>query len=234
LRFLMEKITKEAIPIRVLLADDHVLFRQGLGALLKSNGEVTIVGEATDGIEAVSLAEKFAPDVIIMDISMPKLSGLEATSQIVKRFPGIKVIILSRYDNYVQQALEFGALGYVHKDTAYDELKLALEAAKEGKPYLSPNVLQPVVSNYLQSTPGNCAITAYKKLTEREQEVFHLLVENYSRKDIAETLHISPKTVDRHKENMMEKLSVSKDEELIKLAAELAAELGKPLQEESE
>ncbi len=216
--------------MRVLLADDHALFRQGLGALLKSNGEVEIVGEAADGIEAVSLTEKLTPDVIIMDISMPKLSGLEATSQILNRHPGIKVIILSRFDNYVQQVLEFGALGYVHKDTAYDELKLALEAVKEGKPYLSPNVLQPVVSNYLQSAPGNCAITAYKKLTAREQEVFHLLVENYSRKEIAESLHISPKTVDRHRENLMEKLSVSKDEDLLKLATEL----GKPLQEESE
>jgi len=203
--------------VRVLLVDDHPLFRQGLQALLETNDTVEVVGEAGDGFEAVVLARKMTPDVVIMDINMPGHDGLEATRQIKECFPEVKVIILSRYAEqiYVNQALKSGALGYVHKDAVYDELLFAINTVKKDKPYLSPTVLQPVVNGYMQSTPSSQAMAVYNKLTAREKEVFKLIVKGRSRKIIAETLSISPKTVDRHRSNLMEKLNVRKEAEIV-------------------
>ena len=203
--------------MRVLLVDDHPLFRQGLQALLETNDTVEVVGEAGDGFEAVVLARKMTPDVVIMDINMPGHDGLEATRQIKECFPEVKVIILSRYAEqiYVNQALKSGALGYVHKDAVYDELLFAINTVKKDKPYLSPTVLQPVVNGYMQSTPSSQTMAVYNKLTAREKEVFKLIVKGRSRKIIAETLSISPKTVDRHRSNLMEKLNVRKEAEIV-------------------
>ena len=203
--------------MRVLLVDDHPLFRQGLQALLETNDTVEVVGEAGDGFEAVVLARKMTPDVVIMDINMPGHDGLEATRQIKECFPEVKVIILSRYAEqiYVNQALKSGALGYVHKDAVYDELLFAINTVKKDKPSLSPAVLQPVVNGYMQSTPSSQAMAVYNKLTAREKEVFKLIVKGRSRKIIAETLSISPKTVDRHRSNLMEKLNVRKEAEIV-------------------
>lgn len=206
--------------MRVLLVDDHPLFRQGLRALLKENDSIKVVGEASDGSEAVELTKKVTPDVVIMDISMPGYSGLEATRQIKEYFPGTKVLILSRHSDsiYVDQALKSGASGYVHKDAAFDELLIALDALKKDRPYLSPAVLQAVFNSYLQSTPATSAIATYEKLTDREKEVFNLLIKGCSRSVIADTLNISPKTVDRHKANLLDKLKLRKETEILQFA----------------
>ena len=206
--------------MRVLLADDHPLFRQGLRSLLEAKDTVEVVGEASDGSEAVSLTQKTAPDVVIMDISMPGYCGLDATKEIRELFPDIKVIILSGHsDNiYVDQALKAGALGYVHKDAVFDELTIALDAVTKDRPYLSPTVLQPVVSTYVNASPTTGAMAVYNKLTAREKEIFALMVKGRSRKIIAETLCISPKTVDRHRSNLLEKLNLRKEEEIQEFA----------------
>lgn len=204
--------------MRVLLADDHTLFRQGLKVLFESEKTFEVVGEAADGFQAVELAEELNPDLVIMDISMPGLGGLEATTHIREHHPEAKVIILSRHsDNaYVDQALRAGALGYIHKDAVYDELKLALDAAKKHMPYLSPKVLQNVVKGYI-NTSSTGAVETYNKLTAREKEICRLLVKNHNRKEIADILMISPKTVDRHRGNILEKLNLRKVEELKEL-----------------
>ena len=206
--------------MRVLLADDHPLFRQGLRALLEAKDAIEVVGEASDGSEAVNLAKQMTPDVVIMDISMPDYCGLDATKQIKEILPETKVIILSGHaDNiYVDQALKAGASGYVHKDAVYDELAIALDAVKKDRPYLSPTVLQPVVTSYINASPAAGAMSIYNKLTAREKEVFGLMVKGRSRSVIAQTLHISPKTVDRHKSNLLEKLNLQKELELLEFA----------------
>ncbi len=206
--------------MRILLVDDHSLFRQGLRALLEKEDSIEIVGESGDGFEAVALSTKVLPDVVIMDISLPGLSGLEATRQIREYVPGAKVIVLSGHsDNiYVDQALKSGAVGYVHKDAVYDELTLALEAVKKNRPYLSPTVLQPLINKYLESSPATGAMAVYDKLTSREKEVFNLLARNCSRSEIGKKLSISPKTVDRHRSSIMEKLNLTKDREVSQFA----------------
>jgi DNA-binding NarL/FixJ family response regulator len=206
--------------MKVLLVDDHPLFRKGLCALLENDSAVEVVGEASDGAEAVVLAAKYRPDVVVMDITMPGYCGLEATKQIREAYPEIKVIILSRHDDnvYVDQALKSGASAYVHKDAAYDELMIALDAVKKDRHYLSPAVLQPVVQRYMQATPTTGAMAVYSKLTEREKEVFMLMSQGRSRSTIAGSLSISPKTVDRHKSNLLKKLDVSKEAEILELA----------------
>jgi two-component system, NarL family, response regulator NreC len=207
--------------LRILIVDDHPLFRQGLRDLLGASDSVEIIGEASNGSEAVELALKLLPDLVFMDIALPGgYGGLEATRRIKEALPEVKVIMLSRHAEniYVEQSLKSGALGYVHKDAVYDELLIAMEAAKKDKPYLSPTVLQSVVNGYMQSTPTTQALTLFSTLTPREKEVFKLMVKGRSRKIIAETLDISPKTVDRHRINLSEKLKLYKEIEYVKFA----------------
>jgi len=213
--------------MRVLLVDDHAIFRQGLRALLEtkdSNAEV--VGEAEDGLEALALTAKKAPDLVVMDIYMPKLSGLQATKQIRERFPKTKVIILSSYADkvYVKEALKFGALGFVIKDAVFEELKVALNAVKNNKIYLSPGLLEPIVTHYMESPPVSKALKAYNNLTIREREIFKLFSQNCSRKEIAQSLQISPKTVDTHRFNLLQKLNINSETEIIEFAKILKQE----------
>ncbi|NLJ55477.1 MAG: response regulator transcription factor [Firmicutes bacterium] len=206
--------------LRVLLADDHAIVRQGLRSLIESGGTAKVVGEADDGREAVLLAEKMAPDVIIMDIAMPRLNGLEAVRQVKERFPEIKVIILSMYveDVYVYQALKAGANGYVLKSAAFEELKLAFDAIKRGEIYLSATVSQVLVREFLKTDPSPEVSRLLEKLTPREREVVQLLAEGKSRGEIAQTLLISPKTVDRHRENLKSKLNICKEKDFLHFA----------------
>jgi two-component system, NarL family, response regulator NreC len=206
--------------MRLLLVDNHPLFRQGLKVLLESEEGIEVVGEANNGEEALTLTRELNPDLIIMDISMPGYSGLEATRQIKEHYSDTKVLILSVHsDNtYVDQALKSGASGYVHKDAVYDELSFALDAVKKEMPYLSPVVLQPVIKRYINTSPASGAQAVYNKLTNREKEVLRLLIKNRSRTVIARTLNISPKTVDRHRSNLVKKLGISKESELMEFA----------------
>jgi len=213
--------------MRVLLVDDHAIFRQGLRALLETkDSNVEVIGEAEDGLEALALTAKKAPDLVVMDIYMPKLSGLQATKQIRERFPKTKVIILSSYADkvYVKEALKFGALGFVIKDAVFEELKVALNAVKNNKIYLSPGLLEPIVTHYMESPPVSKALKAYNNLTIREREIFKLFSQNCSRKEIAQSLQISPKTVDTHRFNLLQKLNINSETEIIEFAKILKQE----------
>ena len=206
--------------MRVIIADDHAILRQGLRSLLADEDRVKIVAEASNGREAVELADSLRPEIIIMDISMPILTGLEATRQIRARFPDIKVIMLSMHaqDSFVIQALQFGAHAYILKKAVFDELKLALDAVQNGEYYLSPAISRVLIDQLLQTSQLLPHITSYEKLTQREREVLQLMLEKRSRKDIAQLLSISPKTVDKHQENIKEKLDVHEEYDLLQFA----------------
>ncbi|MEC4890290.1 MAG: response regulator transcription factor [Nitrospira sp.] len=196
------------MPIRVVLADDHVLIRAGLRALLHSLPNVQVVGEASDGHEAVAVVEKIQPDVVIMDIAMANLNGLEAASRITRQWPKVRVIILSMHANeeYVGQALNAGATGYLLKGAEPAELELALKAAVRGETYLSPSISKPLVLDYLEHRKDKLGPAI--ELTARQREVLQLIAEGCSTKDIARKLGVSVKTVDSHRTELMRRLDI--------------------------
>jgi len=207
--------------LKVVLADDHIIFRQGLKELLEKKLEVEVIGEAGSGKEVVELVAELEPDVVIMDLAMPELNGLEATSLLTKNYPGVKVIILSMLmeDIYVYRALQAGVYGYVLKSSAYEELAMALRAAEREEVFFSPAVSRTIVDEYLRSSsPDSNKMDFYSRLTGREKEVLQLLAEDWDRTEIADALHLSVKTVDRHRENVKEKLELQTDKELREIA----------------
>jgi DNA-binding NarL/FixJ family response regulator len=206
--------------IRVVLADDHTILRQGLRSLLANEEDIVLVGEATDGREAVTLVEELLPDVVVMDISMKMLNGVEATRHIMEQNPAVKIVVLSIHheESYVGSALKAGAAGYVLKSSAYDELTQAIRAAARGELFLSPAISPVVVSGYLDSLKPKKFISSYERLTPRQRELLQLLAEGYTRRQIAELLHISPKTVSRHREDIMHNLDIHDDAGLVKFA----------------
>lgn len=209
--------------MRVVLVDDHTLFRQGLRTLLENQGACEIVGEAEDGRQAVSLVAETQPDVVVMDIAMRGLNGLEATRQIRRRFPETKVIVLSMHmvESYVQHALEAGASAYLLKSAAGSELAAAIESVASGGSYFSGPISRIIVEGYLEhvrSTSDKRARLAM--LTSREKEVLQLISEGHSYKEIASTLKISPKTVGQHRDRLMQKLGYRRTADLIRFALE--------------
>lgn len=194
--------------IRVLLADDHRLVRAGFRSLLKKMPSVEVVGEARDGREALELIGKHRPDVVFMDIAMPRMSGLEAMARAHRRFPKIKVLILSMHENeeYVMRALRAGASGYLIKDAAVGELARAIRAVVKGKSYFSPQVSKRAIANYLARIDGNNKTP--EKLTSRQREILQLIAEGNSTKEIAFSLGLSGKTVDAHRAQLMKKLGI--------------------------
>jgi len=202
--------------IRVLICEDHALFREGLRAVLREHARLEVVGEAAQGREAVEAALRLRPDVVLMDIEMPEMSGLEATRRIVKAGPGVKVLVLTLYDDeeVIASCLDAGASGYVLKDGPAAQLVYAIEAVQQGKRYLSPGALTKVVE-YGRSKPTR---TAYDLLTGREREVLKLLADGLTTKEIAAQLQVSVKTVDAHKTSLMRKLDIHDRTELVKYA----------------
>lgn len=194
--------------IRVLLADDHRLMRAGLRALLKSLELVQVVAEAGNGHEAIQLAEQHQPDIVLMDIGMPELNGLEATVRMVKLTPAPRIIILSMHANeeYVRRALQAGAAGYLLKGAEPAELELAIKAVMRGETYLTPAVSKQVVQNYLH--PREMKTGPIQELTPRQREVLQLVAEGHSTKDIAQKLNLSTKTVDTHRTELMQRLDI--------------------------
>ena len=194
--------------IRVMVADDHNLVRAGLRALLQSLEGVQVVAEASDGREALSLAATHQPDVVLMDISMPELNGLEATAQIASDFPTTRVIVLSMHTNeeYVLRALRAGAAGYLIKDSGMAELETAVRAVARGDVYLSPAVSKPVVEEYLRRVGGQEG--PLDQLTPRQREVLQLLAEGHGTQNIAQKLSISAKTVEAHRAQIMARLGI--------------------------
>src|SRR3954451_4070601 len=197
--------------IKVLLADDHTVVRQGLRALLVVEGDIEIVGEADTGRQAVMMAKKLLPDVVVMDVAMPLLNGLEATRQISKLVPQTRVLVLSTYsdDEYVQQLTEAGAVGYLVKQTAANDLLKAIREAHKGNAFFSPFIAKRVSDHYRDAfTNGQPVKKRAECLTSRESEVLQLIAEGQANKQIAAELSISIKTVEKHRQQVMNKLNI--------------------------
>jgi DNA-binding NarL/FixJ family response regulator len=205
---------------RVLLVDDHVVVRQGLKALFADEPDIEVIGEASNGREALERLDILQPDVVLMDISMPGLNGIEATRQIQQRFPTVKVVVLSMHatEEYVFQVLQAGAAGYVLKQSDSLEVLAAIRAAVSGGSFLSPPISRTVIDDYLRRAEARHQGSEAEPLTSREREVLQLLAEGQSNRDIAAELNISVKTVETHRSNMMTKLGVSSKTELVKYA----------------
>jgi len=206
------------IPVRVLLADDHALVRAGIRALLQGLEGVTVVAETGNGAEVLELARAHRPDVVLLDISMPGLSGLDASAQLQQELPEVRVVVLSMHANeeYVLQALRAGAVGYMLKDSATAELELALKAVMQGETYLSPPISKQVVEGYVQRVGAEQP--ASEKLTPRQREVLQLIAEGHSTKEIAYRLELSVKTVETHRAQLMERLQIRDIAGLVKYA----------------
>jgi len=202
--------------IRILLADDHGVVRKGLRSQLQGE-QFEVVGEAADGREAVQLADAQKPDVVVMDIAMPGLSGIEATSQIVKRNPKTSVVIFSMHsdDTYLSRALAAGAKGYLLKDGEDLDLTRAVESAAQGKPFFSPAIANILVEDYMRQLQQRGLQDSYELLTDREKETLQLLAEGKSNKEIARILDLSLYTVETHRSNIMEKLDLHSAAEII-------------------
>ncbi len=194
-------------PVRVLLADDHTLVRAGFRALFQSIEGIEVIAEAADGREALQMIASQQPDVVLMDIAMSGLNGLEATARVAQEFPHVHVVMLSMHANeeYVLQALRAGAMGYLLKDASVTELELAINAVMRGETYLSPAVSKHVVE-YVQRVGGESS--SLQRLTARQREILQLIAEGCTTQEIARMLHISVKTVETHRAQLMERLDI--------------------------
>ncbi len=206
--------------IRVLVTDDHAIVRDGICALLALTGDIEAVGEAINGREALEMVRKVAPDVVLMDIAMPLMDGLEATRRIHKEFPQTKVIVLTQYEDreYVLPVIEAGASGFVSKTAASSELTSAIRSVYRGDSFLSPSIARLLVEDYREMAKAGKSRDMSEQLTGREREILKLLAEGHSTHEIAQLLVISPKTVERHKTNLMAKLDIHNRLDLFKYA----------------
>jgi DNA-binding NarL/FixJ family response regulator len=204
--------------VKVLLCDDHTLFREGIRAILEGESSIEIVGEAADGRQAVAKALELQPDVVLMDIAMPELNGFDATRRILQANAKAKVLILTMYEEeeVINRCLSAGAAGYVLKDAPRAHLIHAIDVVNKGGQYMSPRALKKVVQQYVKGAKS--AATGYERLSDREREVLKLLADGLALKEIATKLVLSVKTVDAHKTNLMRKLDLHDRSELIKYA----------------
>ncbi len=209
--------------IRTLLVDDHALVREGIRALLQMHEDINVVGEANDGREAIEKTRELSPDVIVMDISMPSMGGIEATRQILQENPTARIVILSRHDDlsYARSLLKVGASGYVPKKAVSTELVEAIRAVSAGDMFLHPAVARAVAKDYVQLVQFEDKAEPYERLTDREKEILKLLVEGASSRKVAERLCLTTKTVLNHRRNIMEKLGIENPAQLIRYALKL-------------
>jgi DNA-binding NarL/FixJ family response regulator len=212
--------TGECAKVRVLVADDHTILRAGLKMMLNAQPDIEVVGEASDGHQAISEAQRLRPDVIIMDITMPECNGVEATKQVKRLLPGTRVLVLTMHENeeYLFQMLRAGAAGYILKEAADTELISAIRVVSSGRFYLSSSAQSMMVSDYLQRVNTGEEHDSYYALTEREREILKLVAEGHTNSQIGERLFISPKTVDTHRTHIMDKLNLHSRAELVKFA----------------
>ncbi|MCG8531934.1 MAG: response regulator transcription factor [Desulfovibrionales bacterium] len=215
---------------RVVLAEDHTLLREGLKSLMQSFERFEVVGEASDGYQAVGLCETLRVDLVLMDLSMPKLDGLKATKIIKRNVPSIKVLVITQYDanDYVHSALSAGADGYILKDATSEEFLLAVTSLLNGKTYISPSVANGIIQGYLSGGTLDQSESLLSDLTPREEEIFQLVAEGYKSREIAEMLVVSIKTVEKHRSNLMQKLKVHSAAELKEFAAQQGVIFKKP------
>jgi two-component system response regulator NreC len=206
--------------IRVLVADDHTIVRDGIYSLLSLTPDIEVVGEAVNGREALERVGNLLPDVVLMDIAMPLMDGLEATRQIHKKFPETKILILTQYDDreHVFPVIKAGASGFISKTAASSELVSGIRSVYHGDSFLSPGITRLLVENYQYGNGNQGSHDPYEHLTDREREVLKLLAEGHTTQEIAHLLVISPKTVEGHKTNLMTKLDIHNRIELVKYA----------------
>jgi DNA-binding NarL/FixJ family response regulator len=206
--------------IRVLVADDHTIVRQGLVGILKASPEIEVVAEAADGNEAVQMSLKTKPDVVVLDVSMPRLSGIEAARRIHEALPAARILVLTMHDDeeYILKMVRAGASGYLLKDGAASELLAGIRALKAGKTHFGPHAERALAEAFARDRPSEPA-DPYERLTDREREVFQLVVEGKTNAEIGEMLFISAKTVDNHRTRLMEKLGLHSAAEVIRYAA---------------
>jgi two-component system, NarL family, response regulator NreC len=204
-------------PVRILLADDHTVVRKGLRLLLESVPEFQVIADAADGRDAVSLAEQHRPDVVVMDVAMPILNGIEAARQITSKLPGAAVVFLSMHgdESYVLRALKAGARAYLLKDSAEYDLIQAVKAVSEGKAFFSPAISKMLVEDYMRQLQERGIEDSFELLTTREREVLQLLAEGKNNKDVAALLNLSLYTVETHRSNIFQKLNLHSQAELI-------------------
>jgi DNA-binding NarL/FixJ family response regulator len=208
--------------IKILIAEDHTILREGLRLLLSSNPDFEVVSEAQDGLEAIQLVESLKPDLVVMDLSMPRINGLEATQEIKKQSPSTKILVLTVHkdEERILSAIKSGVDGYILKDATRSELMLAIENIFSGRSYLSPNISERVLDGYLEGKKSVKSSTSWDTLSQREREVFELIVKHLRNKDIAQYLGISAKTVEKHRTNLMKKLDLHSASSLTAFAME--------------
>lgn len=206
--------------IRVLLVDDHTILRAGLRMMIDAQPDIEVVGEASDGRQALAEAQRLQPDVVLMDITMPEMNGIEATRQLKRALDSTRVLILTMHENeeYLFQVLRAGASGYILKEAAGAELISAIRIVNSGRFYMSPSAQSMMVGDYLQRVRSGEERDSYSALTEREREILKLVAEGHTNNQIAERLFISPKTVDTHRTHIMDKLNLHSRAELVKYA----------------
>ncbi len=206
--------------VRVLVVDDHAIVRDGICALLAVVGDIDVVGEAANGSEALKMIKELVPDVVLMDMAMPIMGGLEATRRIRKEFPRTRVLILTQYDDkeYVFPVIQAGASGFISKAAASSELAPGIRSVYRGDSYLSPSVAKLLVEGYQRGVGGHISQDPYDQLTDRERDVLKLVAEGYTTQEIADLLVITPKTVEGHKTNLMAKLGIHNRIDLVKYA----------------
>jgi len=206
------------MKIKVLIVDDHLLFREGIVTLLFSAENIEVIAQAEDGIDALEKAKHYKPDVVLLDIAMPRMNGIEATKKLKAILPSIKIITLSMHSDkqYVKGVLEAGADGYLLKNCTYRQLTEAIESVYHGKKYLSQDITEMVINGYL--SPSGNDDGEFEKLTEREKEIFMMFAEGIPARLISDQLYISVKTVNTHKQNILDKLNLKSNTELIKYA----------------
>ena len=207
---------------RIVIAEDHTILREGLRALLSSDPEFDVVGEAEDGRDAIQCVEKLVPDLILMDLSLPRMNGMDAIREIKKQCPKTKVLALTvhRTEEYILATLRAGADGYVLKDATHAELVMGIKSVLKGKPYLSPGVSDKVIEGYLEGRKTLRSGTPWETLTQREREVLKLIAEGYKNREIADYLYINVKTVEKHRANLMTKLDLHNTSALTAFAME--------------
>jgi DNA-binding NarL/FixJ family response regulator len=207
---------------RLLIAEDHTILREGLKSLLSANPDLEVVGEAEDGRRALKLANELSPDLILMDLSMPRMNGFEAIQEIKKQNPAVKIIVLTVHntEEYILTTLQSGADGYVLKDATHDELLMAISHVLNGKRYLSPSVSEKVIVGYLEGKKSLKPASPWESLTQREREILKLIAEGFKNKEVADYLCISLKTVEKHRANLMKKLDLHNTSSLTVYAME--------------
>ena len=211
-------------PIKVLLADDHDVVRKGMKMLLEDEEGVLVIGEAADGAEAIEKVKALMPDVVILDLTMPKMTGIEAAAVISQEYPSVKILIFSMHNNreYIINSVENGASGYLLKDTGKDELLRALTVVSEGRKYFPPEISEVIIDELLAKNLSGGAPTEskpiFQKITPKERQILDLIVQGYNSREIADKLFLSIRTVDNHRANMMKKTKAKNTADLVKMA----------------